>query len=895
MQGYETFNKIRSLYNLSEYGLYGNYKKIEKLIDLGEIDGKKINGVLYISTESIERYVEKVDRIRKDYITAKQFALELIEDKSELAKFSYISDVIQFAEKVGLDVLVLEVPISGTNEQVFIGKKSFQNYKRDYISITEASKTFSGYSRLQSLKNAFVRRGIQIVSFKEKYNLQYIKRIDLERLKLGVSFPDVLDKLGVTYATLRKVLKQNNMSSYMGRNQFKYLSKDNYEYLVQLQETTYKDVVDNYYTYDDIERMLLKEVGFKRVNSSDMKYFSVDIPTIARIHEFKDKYSIYRREDVDSYINQLKKEKQVYEVIDSATSHYDTVLKNILELERISFCPTASITEDYWFQFAYKKLKNTKGSLQSNRKKIMTFLSATKVLVEMTRAKEIHEFNEEELNLAIFNDNVPRTYQKELYSFIYNLNLTTEQNFNRRLFDMNKINYNGSEYIAKIKKEKEIYTVDQYLSLYRFVKDYETHKALCIEDVRNALVNNNEYKKRDSLWLYILLHMNNGWRKTDVINFPRLVSPVFDDLNLTDIESLEKLQITIEDANKIVKYYQIQWFQHNKNGQKATFHCSSELIIPMAYAILICEFRCRHIDITEQSSLIKFYSKNNHIKDSVYSTFLTGDMKGFKFESRKMNRTVLTLTSAVIRQRLNNDPIQIARHLRGHTTAETTNIYIQVPQEHLDFIAEQLFDTGYFGYIYDQVGTLLAGETPQTRLEQTQRAVALRELLGDVVKLEDMSSYLQHLSREREDLGRYLEDFSKEEIQEKVAMINMGLFPAKEKCYQCFFSDCIAKSKDCNRCPFSIPHFYSLSVICERIQRNIKKYLLITNQEGTPEGEKIKLFNLVISDYDKILSAQQKFGTEIIEMFLNNHFKEFDATLDELPEPVYVLKECKDV
>ena len=207
----------------------------------------------------------------------------------------------------------------------------------------------------------------------------------------------------------------------------------------------------------------------------------------------------------------------------------------------------------------------------------------------------------------------------------------------------------------------------------------------------------------------------------------------------------------------------------------------------------------------------------------------------------------------------------------------------------MDFITKQLFDTGYFGYIYDQVATLLDGKTAQTRLEQTQRAVALRELLGDVVKLEDTSTYLKHLSQEREDISRYLEELPKEELQGKINLINMGLSPAKEENYQCFFSDCIAKSQECNRCPFAIPHFYALSVICQRIQRTIKKYLTVISQKGNIEGEKVKLFNLLIGDYDKILDAKGKFGSEIIEMFLDNHFTELDATLDTLPEPEYTL------
>lgn len=107
----------------------------------------------------------------------------------------------------------------------------------------------------------------------------------------------------------------------------------------------------------------------------------------------------------------------------------------------------------------------------------------------------------------------------------------------------------------------------------------------------------------------------------------------------------------------------------------------------------------------------------------------------------------------------------------------------------------------------------------------------------------------------------------------------------KEQTYQCLFSKCISNEIECSNCPFSIPHFYTISVIAKRIKRTLIKYKDIARKADIPLGEKNKLYNLLLRDYTSIMEAKRKFGEEIIVMLINNELNNVINELEEQPDP----------
>ena len=889
MEGYETFFALYKKYNLEEYGIRRDYKKIRKLIENKEIDGKIVNGKIYVSVQSLELYMGKIDTIRNEYMPIEEFVFNLT------GKTNYISIPVirEFAEKTCIEFLVLDIPITRT-DRYFIKKSSYYQFLNDYISLTDAFEKYKSTPDVRAFRGYLVNQGIEIVIFQKFYDFQYVKKEDLESIQDKINVKEVMVELGVLKHNFYEIMKLYNIKIFRGTRNDGYnqtfMSKKDFQFLKDLQLKTLKDLKENTYTYEELVQ-LYNEIGAVSPYEKVLKDFAVPdgIPLIVRTEKYRAKMTLYYKNGVDKYIENLKKEKEISRICSFTTTDYYQLLLQIIEIDNVDFSENARITKSLWFQFAKWRLRNMSGNDETCKSRVIGFRQSTRLLSDLTSSKEIHEFSEKELNLSIFNKNVQMTYQKEIYSFLHNMSQTVEQKSGKRLFNLSKLNFKNIKGDTLTKKQKDIYSVEEYLGLYRYVKDYELHKLNAVDSVKKALRNRNlsknkEYKKYESMWLYVLLHLCNGWRNSTVLEFPRFPSELFDNLNLNSIESLDDLKLTYTEAEKIVKNYQLQWFEHNKNKEKATFYCSSELTIPMAYAILICEFRCRNLHLHGEPNLIHFYNSRNQVSSTIHDSFFSKYREGFKFQSRKMNSTVLVYTSSVIESTF-GDPIEIAQHLRGHTTAETTNVYYQIPQEHLDFITEQLFDTGYFGFIYNKINTLLIGESPKTRVEQTKQSIEIKELLGDVVKLEDMTSYLNQISQEQHDLGVYLEKLPKDELKKKLNLINLGLSPAREESYQCFFADCIAKEIECNKCPFSIPNFYSLTTICKRIKRILYRYQTMINDSDVPIGEKTKLFNLLLKDYNRLYEAKQRFGVEIIELFIDHDMNQFLEQFHLLPEP----------
>ncbi|MGG4507093.1 hypothetical protein ABEP00_06275 [Heyndrickxia sporothermodurans] len=876
MEGYKTVSNIYS--NYSEYGL--TVGKVKELIKSGELEEKVVGNRTYISVESLKRYILTVDEIRSNYMTVEELYLRVT------GKGRYKLNIVkQIVEQTCLELIILEIPIT-QSEKYLIKKSCYEQFLQDYISIQEAFSQLKMHKDIWQFRENLKKQGITVVSFQNRYELQFVKKEDLNKYKNIISVVEARTLLGLTEKNLSEAIKLCEIESFWGRKSRIYIRNEDFEFLKDLQQNTLSYLKENTYTWEEVDALYKENIGGKKIDDNAIKKFVApgNIHPIVRIEKYKRKMTVYSKAGVDKYIELLKKDKEISRLCEITTSDYYSLLQQILEIDNVCFSNNASLTKELWFQFVHWKLKNMQGSRETSLHRVSGFRYTTKLLTEFTATKEIYEFSVNELNLGIFNNNIPKKYQKEIFSFLYNIIQTVEQKTGKKLFNVSKLNF---KYENTNKQEKEIYSVDEYLALYNYVSNFESHRLLAITDVEKGLNNKKGYKKYDSFWLYVLLHMSNGWRNGTVLEFPRFHNPIFDKLNLNSIESLENLQLTYNEADQIVKYYQMQWFEHNKTKEKATFYCSSVLTLPMAYAIVICEFRCRKLHLHNENNLIHFYNSRNNITPTIHDGFFKNYSREFKFESRKMNRTVLTYTSSIIESTFNGDPIEIARHLRGHTTSETTNIYIQLPQEHLDFISEQLFDTGYFGFIYNQVNHLLIGENPTSRIEQTKASNELKEMFGDVVKLEDTTSYLKQLSQERDDLGKYLEEMPKEELKNRLNLINLGLSPAREETYQCFFSSCIAKKIDCNKCPFSIPHFFSLNSISKRIKRTLKSYQEIAFNQEIPVGEKIRHYNLLIIDYKSIMEAKQKFGKEIVEMFIDSDLNEFSKQLVELPDPQY--------
>jgi hypothetical protein len=136
------------------------------------------------------------------------------------------------------------------------------------------------------------------------------------------------------------------------------------------------------------------------------------------------------------------------------------------------------------------------------------------------------------INLALFNENIPFSYQKIFYSFINVIYGKLIEKNRKKLFKLERIINPHQKKI--VPKDKTIYNYEDYKSLFSFATNLHLHKRKAIEDVKRQVNqktitqnSSNKIKRQsiynyDSSWLYVLIHLNNAWRHKDVIRFPKI-------------------------------------------------------------------------------------------------------------------------------------------------------------------------------------------------------------------------------------------------------------------------------------------------------------------------------------------------------------------------------------
>ncbi|WP_165445124.1 hypothetical protein [Gracilibacillus phocaeensis] len=652
-----------------------------------------------------------------------------------------------------------------------------------------------------------------------------------------------------------------------------------------------------------------RELG---LSYDDLSKRGIPIPALIKIKKFTGETFVYPKKEVDALVEERMHElaqqlPNISEIQDAHQKQSLSELKKIrdnlrvkmksifkhthdpyqayldlLDLQKIKFSSNGKLTEKYWNKFVRDKLFSTKASNQSVNNKVISYVSITELLVEFTKTKELFSYTARELNLGIFNHNIYQTYQEVIYAFINKINSSLPQSF----IKIDNIN-NPHERARKKRenKEQKIYSPSQYIDLLNFVTDIPLHKEQAIIDVETAMSNAEAYKCYDSAWLYVLLHMNNGWRSADVIDFPRID---LKNLSINELNDFKNKELSYEEAKKIIQMVKVKssTFIHSKNKKRRHFFCSEELTLPLANAIVICELRVRKTNPISDS-LIDFNSERNTMKPITHKAFFTQFNPNFKFGSLIMNRTFITLMEDVVKKKFNRNSLEILKHIRNHSDISTTNIYVDIPREYLDFISKQLFDLGYFGYMYDTMATLLLQGNVDDRGGRIQNSHLVKEVFGDIYKLENLANYINSIEKERLTIKQYIESLDKMELQKKFDLVNLGLLPSKEENYQCIYGKCIFEERDCYKCPLSIPHFYAISQICRRVSKTIKSYEKLFNNTSY-EGEKTRLANLLYSDLLLLKQAKDRFGEQVIDDFIGEEFKNYQTLISEirsLPNP----------
>lgn len=845
-------------------------QRIERLIKAGVVKGKN---------EEVEL------QSLRDRLTYESFILQnylCFPEMREKIKFSYsvagTYGFQKFLESKGTDspfeYVVLEYPINSIN--LFISRHSINRFISNYISLDKM------ISECSQLKNNHYRNHI---CFKLKINpfqlgmKRFFKRSDFEKILKYIKSMEVNSDHYYSLEEFKQILSATKSNQLRIEKEYSLISKiDAYR-----RKYYNREVVDSLKIRQDILKekyMSLVEIqeqglanGYFNSPRTNLKVKGEPVDSLLRPF-FKEKKIMYSREAVNNWFGELRIREGLSMV--SMDSDFDT-FKYRLKVSGIDLNKLGPFTSEYWLQFVSSRLKRSKANDYTKQLYINSYVNETEHLINLvssTKKLEIYSVTSNDINMLInqiSSNNAKTIYQfvKKVYHKLKNQELIT--------FDLKRVINPHKKNIES--EDKSIYEYEKYKKLYNYAKNISLHKERAIEDTLNIIsgkASKHTLKYYASSWLYILLHLNNAWRHSDVISFPQVN---LSGTQIIDLDWMLKNELSDEDTDYIINQVYRAEFLISKTQVKNYFFCSEELKKTFATAIAICQLRTNAISPFHES-LIDFPNKAQRFSKAQSRRFfkLFGEEQ-FPFSSRKMNRSLMSYVYVILsKTQKGTAGLKTIQKMRGHLEQETTNFYVDIPEEDLNFLSKQLFVRESFGFVFDTFLDVLQG-VEIDREKRTTEIQCLKNYFGDIHKIEEISGFLNVIQSDRKTVLDHILSMGLDEALEFLNKIETGQLPSKQENIQCMFAEsgCVKKGQgvDCFDCAFSIPNYYALSSLGASLQDRLNRY--VESQKFETEilfYEQRKRARLFYIQLELFAQAIQRFGFDVYE-FITDPRAEF--------------------
>lgn len=684
------------------------------------------------------------------------------------------------------------------------------------------------------------------------------------------SFEEVKQKLNCTNATINRLIKEKILvvsEQYEDRLLF------DQEHVRELhfEQNMYIDKYNNhYYTAKQIQAKYSDAFAQYIKGSEDKVRIKVTkiAPPPLLVSYFGVQMKLYEKDEIDDLWEDYKLYLDMNTM--SIEDPYDDFVYKVEQVLNIKFTKRQENTKLLWYQYIEKFLLRTRMSdktriiFQTNQ-----FARCTEIIFA-TFNQEIYSYSGKDINNKFLNDilNIRRSYQRDFYHFLKQMLESFATEGLPLPFNVDELN--DPRNFKRIKEvATDIYSLEEYHQLYKHTNRTAFHKEKAIQDVIELLQTWDyiKYKRYDSCWLYILVQLTNNWRHGTIITqIPRI------DLSTTSIESLEWLKEndpSIEDANNII--YQIGRYvtKINKTDVSAEgiFTIGEPLKIAFATAISICEFR-RSASLETSSTLIEL---SGHLveKYNPHKEFFTDFIAGFKFENRKMNRSLSTLIWSVLRHM--GKGLKESQASRSHLQDQTTiNHYIKLSDVQVKNLVDELFERNQFGFVTQTLTNILFGPETNKSIE-TERMLEVNKHFGDVFKIEATAGLINRIATERNHVLKHLEEFDLEGLRDLFYQSLTGSLPSKQRYHQCIYSECKYENEygerpSCDTCAASMINVYALENIMDNYIFMMEK--ISTEFDSATIGEKQKLANQFFLLHNVVDQARSKFGRGIVDGFV---------------------------
>lgn len=697
------------------------------------------------------------------------------------------------------------------------------------------------------------------------------------------SLNQVSECLNINKASATRLVSEYNISRIYSNNKVFY-SKKEINKLYEEQIT----IANNYITYDEAISQ-----GYGRRLRERVEKFIVP-------RHFKSIGSRFENAKVMYLINDLKSEKEatenkvaLFENIHSDPNRMfldrlDVYSKTDNGVDLDKFNRESPFTIGIWLHYVNKTFGNSVSSSSILDRKTREYVYLTKDIYNMVNTentlKEIYNLSTEEIiNFLLKYKTTKRNRILSFLNFAYN-KIIVELDKNaiyKKVFNINKINEKFSVKRKGISLSAKVYTAEQFLKVLDYCVNIKEHTEKSIDEIKTK----NTVKYASS-WLYILIHMNNGWRANDVANFKYVeIQDVLDDIGIYSIDWFENNQLDLTKARIIISRVINKGLMVSKTQVEGNFFCSDDLAPAVATAISILTIfkDSNEISVTSNSRLLCFETKHNNPTQFMINNFFNKlDIKDFEFKSKTMNSTLMTLLYSLKTENKKSDnSLYLAKTLRNHKSIVSTLHYLNLDKGYLDVLSRQLCERGEFGYIYSELANRIYNYGSNSIEETTNQIKLIRNKLGGLFNIELLFGYMNDFEKEKNNILTSISNMEMECVASKMNTLQLKELPSKEFGIQCFLGHLKCnKDVSCKYCAYSIHSIYGLHNICFEFLKLTKEY-----HSCKYIGEQIKISVKLNHLITLISECAQKYGLEFIYNVLAMTKDEFEETILAIDEP----------
>lgn len=786
-------------------------------------------------------------------------------------------------------------------------KKKKDEWYKNHINLDEASKLLNVNKDAirNSVKNAQIPSiNVPTLYLNTAYNILYYSKSDILNLQKELdNFSKFIPKkTAVSYLNIsERNFDSEGFQKYLPtvkkRGKTKYYLKSEVEELYHLRNEWFETNI----LLTDVSREYIETLR-NEICKDSPGIRQVSIPTYAIRGNCK---VAFNKEELNYFLeNDRRFIKQKLNSIVDSTDYETFKSKTNLLIKNMHNINTSSYTLRKWFEYAESRINKSKEKSLKTRNTVINRLAYNSedlgILLDSYSLPEIYCATTNQINQWLLSI-TSKDRRSMIYYFLENVDKDIKMaqhpdgdsliTSNIKGFNFKEIyKYDDPIFKASFKRtvDKDIYTLDEYLDVFEYLIDIPFH----VKKGLNYNYLENQSVQYWSIWLYSLLHLNNGWRHGDVTNFPRLfLKDLLEEWEITSLDWFLNNTISIARSRRIISRITQYDYRISKTEFYGHFFCSDRLAPVVATVLMLLEFYYDNSYINppnEDEPVMIFNNDYNAPSETFLSDFFS-DFRGdkFIFKSRKMNKTVLTLVYNVSRALCPSgyDAMLLPQWMRVHIEQQSTLHYVKFTQEDLDLLSHELFVRGEFGYIADSLLNLIS--TSDKFTNRTKEIASIKENIGDIQKIEAIISMLNRYDDERKAIYNMIRESSLDTCINNLSKIYMGNLPGKQPDIQCLFSEfgCRYTEKKCENCKFKIPTIYALRTICFSLKKEMKEYLSTTSI-----SKRIHLSDNIHRKVDTLMEAIDKFGTEYVYNCMDISEDDFIDMFDEIEEPCDLIR-----